>query len=112
VLVVTAKAAYFAVEWSDHSPAGRRHVHIMGRFIGTDHRMPSHDYRDLLKVTQALTQDARCLRKVTAQGGDLAPYVPSFGTVRLFEEQARDAGVPDLARLQVVIRTQVSCCQI
>jgi serine/threonine-protein kinase HipA len=66
-LIVTAKAAYFAVERFDRSPAGRRHVHTMGGLIGADHRMPSHDYRDLLKVTQALTQDASCLHQVIAR---------------------------------------------
>ncbi len=67
-LMVTAKgAAYFAAERFDRSPAGRRHVHSLSGLLGVDHRTPALDYRTLLQVTQALTQDARCVAQVVAR---------------------------------------------
>jgi serine/threonine-protein kinase HipA len=47
----------FAVERFDRAAEGRRrHVHTFGNLIHADHRVPSCDYRDLLKVTGVLTR--------------------------------------------------------
>jgi serine/threonine-protein kinase HipA len=49
---------YFAVKRFDRLQGNRRvHVHTFGNLIQTNFRIPSTDYADLLKVTNALTRN-------------------------------------------------------
>jgi serine/threonine-protein kinase HipA len=49
---------YFAVKRFDRLQGNRRvHVHTFGNLIQTNFRVPSTDYADLLKVTNALTRN-------------------------------------------------------
>ena len=48
---------YFGVKRFDRSPNGEKmHLHSLAGMVHADFRMPSMDYRELLKVTRRLTQ--------------------------------------------------------
>lgn len=50
----------FAVQRFDRLPGNRRlHMHSLASLLHADFRVPSLDYADLLRVTQALTRDHR-----------------------------------------------------
>ena len=55
---VGKRESYFGVRRFDRPPGNRRlHVHTFGNLMHIDFRIPSTDYADLLKVTQALTRN-------------------------------------------------------
>jgi len=55
---------FFAVKRFDRCAKRRCHVHTFGNLIESNFRIPSCDYRDLLKVTAVLTRNDRDLLKV------------------------------------------------
>ena len=57
---VRAGHRYFGVERFDRDPSNptrRMHVHTLAGLLHYDHRLPSQDYADLLKVAWRLTED-------------------------------------------------------
>jgi serine/threonine-protein kinase HipA len=48
---------YFAVMRFDRSTSGARHVHTLSGLVDADHRLPSVEYSDLLKVVSIVTKD-------------------------------------------------------
>ena len=63
-LIETAGGRYFAVKRFDRSNSGPLHVHTASGLLDADHRTPSIDYEDLLKLARALTRDARHVRQI------------------------------------------------
>lgn len=56
---------YFGVERFDRGEGGRRyHLHTFGGLVHADFRVPSVDYRELLKVTALLTKDHTAVREM------------------------------------------------
>ena len=49
---------YFAAMRFDRTPSGARHVHTLSGLVDADHRAPSVEYADLLKVVARVTRDA------------------------------------------------------
>jgi serine/threonine-protein kinase HipA len=49
---------YFAAMRFDRTPSGARHVHTLSGLVAADHRAPSVEYSDLLKVVAKVTRDA------------------------------------------------------
>ena len=47
----------FATKRFDRTPSGRLHVHTVSGLVYADHRLPSLDYEQVLKVTQMMTRD-------------------------------------------------------
>lgn len=47
----------FATRRFDRSRKGRVHIHTIGGLLYADHRTPSLDYKDILKVTRLMTRD-------------------------------------------------------
>lgn len=57
--------AYFGVRRFDRGPGNTRlHVHTFGNLIHANFRIPSTDYADLMKVTNALTRNYQDLLRV------------------------------------------------
>ncbi|MEO7083006.1 MAG: HipA domain-containing protein, partial [Gemmatimonadaceae bacterium] len=57
---------YFGIQRFDrHGPggSGRLHVHTFGGLLHADYRVPSCDYRELLRVTMRLTRDMRAVEE-------------------------------------------------
>jgi len=50
--------AWFGIKRFDRSPGQRIHMHTLAGLVDADFRLPSLDYMDVLKVTQALTHHA------------------------------------------------------
>jgi serine/threonine-protein kinase HipA len=57
------KKRYFGIRRFDRDGDRRIHMHSLSGLVHADHRTPSVDYDTFLKVTQALTRDARELEK-------------------------------------------------
>jgi len=51
--------AWFAIKRFDRKGSQRVHMHTLGGLIDADFRLPSLDYTEVLKVTQALTNHAK-----------------------------------------------------
>ena len=47
----------FATRRFDRTPKGRLHVHTVSGLVNADHRLPSMDYNDILKITNMMTRD-------------------------------------------------------
>jgi serine/threonine-protein kinase HipA len=57
-LLETRKGArLFATKRFDRTGQGRLHMHTIGGLINADHRIPSLDYRDIIKATRMMTRD-------------------------------------------------------
>jgi len=57
-LLETRKGArLFATKRFDRTDLGRLHMHTIGGLINADHRIPSLDYRDIIKATLMMTRD-------------------------------------------------------
>lgn len=62
---VAKNVAYFGVRRFDRGPGNTRfHVHTFGNLIHANFRIPSTDYADLMKVTNALTRNYQDLLRV------------------------------------------------
>jgi len=57
---------WFGIHRFDRSAGKRIHMHTLGGLVDADFRMPSLDYTDVLKVTQALTRHAADVERAFA----------------------------------------------
>jgi serine/threonine-protein kinase HipA len=57
-------AGYFGVERFDRRDKTRVHIHTVSGLIHADHRLPSLDYEQILRVTLALTQNMQDVEKM------------------------------------------------
>jgi len=56
--------AWFGIQRFDRVNGQRVHMHTLGGLVDADFRLPSLDYADVLKVTQALTRHAKDVEQV------------------------------------------------
>jgi len=56
--------AWFGIQRFDRVDGQRVHMHTLGCLVDADFRMPSLDYTEVLKVTQALTRHAKDVEQV------------------------------------------------
>ena len=57
-------SGYFAVKRFDRDKNKRFHMHTVSGLIHSNFRFPSHDYEDLLALTNVLTKDIREVEKM------------------------------------------------
>ena len=55
---------YFGIQRFDRVKNRRVHMHSLSGLLHADYRLPSLDYRDVLKATLLLTKDMREVRKM------------------------------------------------
>lgn len=59
-------AGYFGVERFDRQSKKRKHMHTVSGLIHADHRLPSLDYDQIMRVTLELTRNVQELEKILA----------------------------------------------
>jgi serine/threonine-protein kinase HipA len=57
-------AGYFGVERFDRQGKKRKHMHTVSGLIHADHRLPSLDYEQIMRVTLELTRNVQELEKI------------------------------------------------